>query len=211
MDTTAFLTRALSARALPTLYWLGKGGWTRADEAAGRKPATPGRPLDVAREFELMRTQRPGVHAAYVAGLEKSGLTLAELPQQACDCSGFVCWALGVARDSAPWEGGWIGTDAVYADATGEQRLFRRLARAEVGAMLVFPKPRGKGPEGPPGHIGIVTEVVSDGSVLRVLHCAPGNYLLPPGEGFSRNAIAETAPAMFDAEPGTLVVAWKGH
>ena len=81
------------------MYWLGKGGWTRADEEAGQKPATPGRPLDVAHEFELMRAQRPGVHAAYVAWLEESGLALAEIPQRACDCSGFVCCALGGRMD----------------------------------------------------------------------------------------------------------------
>jgi hypothetical protein len=150
------------------------------------------------------------VHAAYVKGLEQSGLTLAELPQQACDCSGFVCWALGVPRDGAVVPGGWIGTDAVYADATGPQRLFKTVDKAAPGVLVVFPKPQGQGPEGPPGHIGIVTEVAADGSLARVLHCAPDNFLLQPPDGLPRNAIAETGPAHFDADPRTRFVAWRG-
>jgi hypothetical protein len=205
MNTEAFLQRALSAREMPTLYWLGKGGWTHTEAA----PAQPGRPLAVAREFEAMRVQRPKVHAAYVKGLAQSGLSLAELPQQACDCSGFVCWALGVPRDGAPVPGGWIGTDAVYADAMGPQHLFKPVDKAAPGVLVVFPKPQGQGPEGPPGHIGIVTEVAADGSVARVLHCAPDNFLLQPPNGLPRNAIAETGPDHFDADPRTRFVAWR--
>jgi hypothetical protein len=206
MNTEVFLQRARSAREMPTLYWLGKGGWTHTEAA----PAQPGRPLDVTREFEAMRLQRPKVHAAYVAGLAQSGLTLAELPQQACDCSGFVCWALGVPRDGAAVPGGWIGTDAVYADAMGPQRLFKSVEKAAPGVLVVFPKPQGQGPEGPPGHIGIVTEVAADGRVARVLHCAPDNFLLAPQDGLPRNAIAETGPAHFDADARTRFVAWRG-
>lgn len=210
MNTAAFLQRALSARERPTLYWLGKGGWTHTEAATPSATAQPGRAIDVAREFEQMRLQRPQVHAAYVQGLAQSGLTLAELPQQACDCSGFVCWALGVARDGAPLPGGWIGTDAVYADAMGEQRLFKPVAQAAPGALVVFPKPQGQGPQGPPGHIGIVTAVAADGSVTRVLHCAPDNFLLPPADGLPRNAIAQTGPEHFVADRRTRYVAWRG-
>ncbi len=210
MNTEAFVQRALSAVALPTLYWLGKGGWTQAEAAQPAASARPGRPIDVAREFEAMRRQRPQVHAAYLAGLAQSGLTLAELPPQACDCSGFVCWALGIARDGAPLEGGWIGTDAVYADALGAQRLFTPVERAAAGVLMVFPQPRGQGSEGPPGHIGIVTAVAADGSVARVLHCAPENLLLPPPAGLPRNAIAQTGPEHFAADPRTRFVVWRG-
>jgi hypothetical protein len=210
MNIDAFLQRARSASSMPTLYWLGKGGWTRAEQKAGQVPAEPGRRIEVAREFEAMRRQRPKVHAAYLAALAQSGLSLAALPALACDCSGFVCWALGIARDSAPWNGGWIGTDAVHADALAARRLFRPAERAAPGAMLVYPKPRGQGADGPPGHIGIVTAVASDGKVSRVLHCAPDNYLLPPSAGLPRNAIAETGTELFDADPRCLLVAWRG-
>lgn len=136
-NTSELLHRAQSARPLPTLCWLGKGGWTRAEQAAGNVLAEPGRGIDVQREFESMRTHRPTVHAAYLAAMAGSGLSLAGLPSLACDCSGFVCWALGVARDGASWAGGWISIDAVHADARGARRLFKPVERAAPGAMLV--------------------------------------------------------------------------
>lgn len=209
MNTATFLQRALSARTLPTLYWLGKGGWTRAEQAAGRLPAQPGRDIDLQRELSLLRSQRPRVHAAYLAALAESGLSMDTLPAVACDCSGFICWALGVARDSGPWNGGWISTDTLHADAQGAQRLVSPVERAAPGTMLVYPKPPAQGAEGPPGHVGIVTEVAADGRVARVLHCAPDNYLLPPDAGLPHNAIAETGPELFDADPRTRLVAWR--
>ncbi len=45
--------------------------------------------------------------------------------------------------------------------------------------------------------------------MARVLHCAPENYLLPPAAGTQRNAIAETGTEVFDADPRTLLVAWR--
>jgi len=208
-NTTAFLQRAQSARAWPTLYWLGKGGFTRAEQASGPATAQPGRRMDVPREFEALRTQHPSLHAAYQAGLTQAGLALDSLPQQACDCSGFVCWALGVARDGGPWDGGWISTDAIHADALGARRLFRPAEHAAPGALIVYPKPRSQGADGPPGHVGIVTAVAADGRVSRVLHCAPGNYLRPPADGQPRNAIAETGPELFDADTHSLLVSWR--
>jgi hypothetical protein len=210
MDAAAFLQRALSAVAMPTLYWLSKGGYTQAEAATPAARAQPGRPIDVAHEFEVMRRQRPQVYAAYAAALTQSGLTLAELPQQACDCSGFVCWALDVARDGSPLPGGWLGTDAIYADATGPKHLFTAVDQPSPGVLVVYPKPQVQGTEGTPGHIGIVTEVAADGSVTRVLHCAPDNFLLPPPAGQPRNAIAQTGPAHFAADPRTRYVAWLG-
>lgn len=209
MNTASFLQRALSARMLPTLYWLGKGGWTRAEQASGRPSSQPGREVDLPRELELMRVQRPKVHAAYLAALAEAGLSLGMLPTVACDCSGFVCWALGVARDSGPWDGGWISTDTLYADALGARRLFRPVERAAPGALLVYPKPTGPGADGLPGHVGIVTEVGADGRATRVLHCAPTNYMQAPAAGLPHNAIAETGPELFDADTRTRVVVWR--
>jgi hypothetical protein len=218
MNSAAFLQRALSARAVSTVYMLGKGGWTRAEQAAGKRPAQAGRSVDLPRELALMRTQRPKVHADYLATLSKAGLTLESLPALACDCSGFVCWALDVARDSAPWPGGWINTDRMVGDARGQRRLFRPAERAAPGMMLVYPKPPAKaravppggGDDGPPGHVGIITAVSADGRPTRVLHCSPTNYLLPPPAGLPHNAIAETGPEPFyDIDPRSLVVAWR--
>ena len=210
MNLSEFLQRADSARATPTLYWLGQGGWTRADQARGRQPAQPGRPFDVRRGLATMQVEHPDKHAEYMKELARSGLSMESLPGVACDCSGFVTWALGVARDSGPWGGeGWISTDDMYRDARGDQRLFRPVDRAAPGTVIVYPKPPGQGKNGLPGHVGIVTEVSSDGRPLRVLHCAPRSYLLEPPPGLPRNAIAETGTEHFDSDPRTILVAWR--
>lgn len=213
MDHTDFLQRAASAAGSPTLYWLGKGGWLQAETAQPAARAQPGRPIDVARELEALQRQRPRVHAAYMDALARTGLTLAGLPTLACDCSGFVCWALGVARDGAVLAGGWIGTDAIVADALGARLLFEPAAQAAPGVLIVHPKPRAAGADGPPGHIGIVTAVASDDGrprASRVLHCAPENFLLPAAAGRVRSAIVETGPAHFDADPRSMLVNWRG-
>ncbi len=210
MTLDDFLRRAFSARSMSTLYWLSKGGWLRAEERTASARTQPGRSIDAAHEFEHMRRQRPQVHAAYVDGLEKSGLALASLPPLACDCSGFVCWALGVARDSAPWAQGWFDTNSIHADALGAGRAFTLAVRAQPGMLVVYPKPPSRGTDGPPGHIGIVTEVDAAGEATRVLHCAPENYLLPPPAGLPNNAIAETGPQQFQADARSRYVAWRG-
>jgi hypothetical protein len=207
MTINSVVERALSARDTPVLYWLGKGGWL-----AGAPPEAqrqPGRPIALQTELAQMRTKRPAVYAAYMDGLAASGLALDALPALACDCSGFVDWALGLPRDGAPWAGGWFNTDTIHADATGRQQRFVPLALPRVGALLVYPKPTGRGPDGPPGHIGIVTALGPDGRVARVLHCAPHNFLLGPPPGLPRSAIAETGTELFDAEDSTLPVLWK--
>ncbi len=210
MTSAEFLQRAFAAREVPTLYMLGKGGWVRAEAGSSGARAQPGRPIDVGQELDKMRRERPTIHAAYVQGLEKSGLSMASLPKVACDCSGFVTWALGLARDGAPWAGGWFDTNAIHADAQGPQQFFKRVGHATPGVLVVYPKPISRGPEGPPGHIGIVTEVDADGSATRVLHCAPENYVLPPPNGLRHNAIAETGPEQFQADPRSRYVVWIG-
>jgi hypothetical protein len=203
MELQDFVQRARSALSMPTLYWLSYGG-CRADEA--QQPA-PGRAIDLERELELMRTGRPAVFQAYMAGLGSLGLDRAALPRVACDCSGFVCWALGVPRDGAPLHGGWINTDAIVEDAKGGQRLFVPVEKAVPGALLVHPKPSGIG--NVPGHVAIVIEADANGRATRMLHCAPENYLLEPPAGLPRNAIAETDTSHFDAIATTQLVMWK--
>ena len=211
MTPAEFLQRAFAAREVSTLYWLGKGGWVRAESRSAAARAQPGRPLNVALEFEQMRRQRPTVHAAYLQGMEKAGIALASLPQVACDCSGFVTWALGLARDGAPGREAWFDTNLIHKDALGPQQVFTRVDRASPGVLVVYPKPPGQGQDDdPPGHIGIVTEVDAEGAATRVLHCAPENYVLPPPAGLPNNAIAETGPEQFQADPRSRYVAWRG-
>ena len=203
MDLATFLQRAHDALNMPVLYWLGRGGHT-ATEAL---PAAPGRAINLKNELATMQRERPKVHQAYMAALASSGLDPATLPAVACDCSGYVCWALGVPRNGAVLPGGWINTDAMVADAQRGQQLFVPLTRAVPGALLVHPKPPGE--DDGPGHVGIVTAVDANGRATRMLHCAPDNILRSPPAGLPRNAIAETDTAVFDRIASTRLVMWK--
>jgi hypothetical protein len=203
MNANEFVARARQGQAAPLIYWLGHGGWLDGQAAA----PSPGQPIDPAAALAGLKTERPAVHAAYVQGLAQAGLTLQALPHLACDCSGFVCWALGVARNGAVLPGGWINTDAIVADAAGPRRLFVPLARAVPGALLVHPRPGGANPA--PGHVAIVVAVDRGGRPTRMLHCAPENYLRQPADGQPRSAIAETDTAHFDAVPTSSLVMWK--
>ncbi len=203
MDLASFLQRAHDALNMPVVYWLGRGGHT-ATEAL---PATPGRTIHLQNELAMMQRERPQVHQAYIAALASSGLAPDTLPTVACDCSGYVCWALGVPRDGSALPGGWINTDAMVADAQRGQRLFVPLTRAVPGALLVHPKPPGA--DSGPGHVAIVTAVDADGRATRMLHCAPDNILRPPPAGLPRNAIAETDTGLFDRIASTRLLMWK--
>lgn len=195
-----FLERARSALDTPTLYWLGSGG------GQGRTPlgARPGTPLDVRAALARKQDENAAVAAQYQAAMQRLNLRFEDLPAVACDCSGFVAWSLGVPRTPQPLSNGWMNTDSIHADARAAQTQFKPLAQAVPGALLVYPSP-GKGKV---GHVGIVTEVGAGGKAVRMIHCAPENFLLVPRDGRARTAIAETDTGVFDENPATLVVAY---
>lgn len=200
-----FLARAHRALQMPTLYWLGFGG------VAGAlvQDSQPGTPIDAAAELQRLQRTHPVKYAAYSAGMKEAGLTVADLPARACDCTGYVAWALGIARHPVKLAGkseAWFFTNDIHADARGAQQSFVQLDAPQVGAMLVYP---GVESQGKVGHIGIIT-AVEDGQALRMLHCAPENFLLPPTGDKPRNAIAHTGTERMSAEVSTLIVAWKG-
>jgi CHAP domain len=204
LNAEAFLLRARSALQMPTLYWLGFGGVAGAEE----RNSPPGTPINATAELQRLQRKDPVKHAKYSGGLQQLGLSMADLPTLACDCTGYVAWALGMARHPVTLAGkddAWFYTNDIHADARGPQQSFRRLQAPKVGAMLVYP---GAEAVGKVGHIGIITEV-QDGRATRMLHCAPENFFLTPTEGMPRNAIAETPCERMDAEAGTLIVAWK--
>src|SRR4051812_19763310 len=65
--------------------------------------------------------------------------------QMECDCSGFVCWALGLARETRdPFyihaNGGWINTDAIVLDGHDGKGIFTALPQPRVGCLIVYPK-----------------------------------------------------------------------
>ncbi len=121
----------------------------------------------------------------------------------ACDCSGFVCWALGFGRKSnpAPYTdaAGWIYTDSIWADAMGAGVRFERRARATPGALVVYPK-AGSGENY--GHVGLVMEADADGRARLVAHCSAVNFKVAPFD-----AIKITSPELFEQQPHSIY-AW---
>jgi hypothetical protein len=122
--------------------------------------------------------------------------------RQQCDCSGYVCWALGMSRQTdhpfyLKLNGGWINTDAMVADANAQTGFFRKIAAPAPGALVVFPSRR---PGRSVGHVGIVTAVDNGGVVSRVLHCSSGNFRK------TGSAVRETAPTVFQVSD--VVFAW---
>ena len=124
--------------------------------------------------------------------LSKGGMK-PELPlptsDNLCDCSGFVCWALGLSRKSEiPFykaKGGWIYTDSMVADVNSPSGIFEKINTPEVGCIVVY----GAGAQ--IGHVGFVSEV-TNGKMTKVIHCSSGN-----DKKFS-DSIQETSPAVFN-------------
>lgn len=105
-----------------------------------------------------------------------------------CDCSGFVCWVLGLSRKTKiPFyqPGGWIYTDSMVEDINRNAGIFDRLTVPEVGCIVVY----GAGKE--IGHVGFISEV-ENGKMKKVIHCSSGNY-----KSF-KDAIQETSPKVFE-------------
>jgi hypothetical protein len=106
-----------------------------------------------------------------------------------CDCSGFVCWVLGISRKSDnPFYakfGGWIYTDSMVIDINSQAGLFEKLNTPEVGCIVVY------GAGGAIGHVGLVSKV-ENGQMTKVIHCSSGN-----DRNFN-DSIQETNAAVFN-------------
>ncbi len=110
------------------------------------------------------------------------------------DCSGFFAWYLGISRQDARIDGGWIETSAIVRDATGPQKRFKKLDKPVVGCGVVYGDANGR-----QGHVGVVVEV-KHGVATRVIHCSMGNY-----RDFG-DAIRETPAVLFTRNPRTIYV-----
>ena len=107
----------------------------------------------------------------------------------ACDCSGFVCWAIGVPRELPPGSDHWLNTDVIWAGGGPVKAgLFTPItvAQALPGDLLVYPQSQ---PDDH-GHVGIVVQVDPQMPSL-VIHCSHGNYV---NYG---DAVRITDPAVF--------------
>lgn len=144
------------------------------------------------------------------AGAPYTALTPAD-ESGACDCSGFVCWVLGISRHQPTLgflvrlNGGWVNTDGMVEDSTWPLGFFDRVpGDPEPGDLLVYPsrsyaKLYQDYPKGPTiGHVGIVT------GKNRVIHCSAGNYRA------KKDAIQETDPSVFTRVPYMRALRYVG-
>lgn len=183
------LARARTATGHDTLYWIGTGG---LDPTA----ALPSAPTSVGKTWPTLSAAQKAelLPLARAMGLDVDDPTLV---RDACDCSGFVCWALGFTRH--PSADVWINTDSIWADAMGSQRRFQMLGQARPGALIVYPKP----PVGENyGHVGIVMEADGHGKATLVAHCSADNIAAAPYD-----AIKITTPEKFEQQAATIY-AW---
>lgn len=183
------LSRARTASGKGILYWIGTGG---TDPSA----ALPGRPTPVGRIWPTLDAahQQEFLPLAQTAGID---VTNRDLMLDACDCSGYVCWALGFARQTPAGE--WIDTNYIWNDAKGQRRRFQEVDRARPGALVVYPK---AGSNENFGHVGIVMEADALGRVTLVAHCSADNFKSAP-----HDSIKITSPEKFFAQ-GASIYAW---
>ena len=182
------LARAHAATGHGIVYWIGTGG--RDPDAA-----LPSAPTSVGAIWPGLAPDKKAEFAplAQAAGIDVDDPTLV-LP--ACDCSGFVCWALGIDRQAG--DGAWINTDTLWEDAKGRQREFEPLAQARPGALVVYPK---AGSHENYGHVGIVIEADAQGRATLVAHCSADNFGAAP-----HDAIKITDARKFEAQAASLYV-----
>lgn len=106
-----------------------------------------------------------------------------------CDCSGFVCWVLGLSRlsNQAFYKryGGWINTDSMEDDILSSAGIFDQLNAPLPGCIVVY------GAGSKIGHVGLVSEV-KDGKMIKVIHCSSGN------DRTTGDSIQETKPTVFN-------------
>jgi cell wall-associated NlpC family hydrolase len=143
----------------------------------------------------LVVRARSAIGRPTIYSLGKGGMSpTAEHPanfQARCDCSGFVCWVLGVSRwrgaNGHPWPefpAEWISTSSIHSDALKTLKRFRRVLTAEPGDLLVYGDHAGG-----EGHVGIIGDVFGD-DPSSVIHCSAGN-------GRQGDAIRETSVGSF--------------
>ena len=196
-DTILQRARTMLGRA--TVYWAGAGGLKPTS-------ATPARRLRVADEWQKLSAQEQALYRplALQAGIDVTDIDAAV---DACDCTGFLCWALGISRKAprrAPHTqaDGWINSDSIWADATQGGTVFRRIRKAEPGCVIVYPK-AGSGENF--GHDGLVTAVDAAGTPTQVIHCSANNFKLSPFD-----AIKENKPEAFLSQGATVFARFLG-
>lgn len=149
-------------------------------------PALPGAAQIIARAKSAIGK---GIRYKLGGGGMKPEAPLPDAGTGICDCSGFVCWVLGLSRlsDQAFYRryGGWINTDSIEDDILSSAGIFKQLSMPEVGCIVVY------GAGNKIGHVGIVSET-KNGQMTKVIHCSSGN------DRTTGDSIQETKPTVFN-------------
>lgn len=114
----------------------------------------------------------------------------------ACDCSGFSDWVQGFAREHL---GVWFSTDMIVGDArSSDGILFYEVPWVESrpADLVVYPG-KGIGDDRKHGHVGVISEVDSEGP-HRVIHCSHGNW------NRTGDAIQETDAGLWKLHPSII-------
>ena len=171
--------------------------------------------MTVEELLERARSQTGlGIKYKMGGGTSKAARHTCADSNNACDCSSFVCWALGIDKNGSypflrrpgtqPDPGGeWYGTDQIWDDAVNLRLgLFSKIDAPVPGCVIVFPTTWRDGRARPAGHCGIVTQV-SGGRVKKILHCSSGNFRA------TGDAVQETDASVFTDL--RTVFAWCGR
>ena len=98
-----------------------------------------------------------------------------DLKRWTSDCTGFVCWCLGLDRYQPP---DWINTDSALEDALKKKVRFEPLELPELGCVVVYGGAWKNGIRTKVGHWGIVTGLPAEWGpswdLLSVTHCSSG-------------------------------------
>lgn len=83
------------------------------------------------------------------------------------DCVGWVLWACGIDRYQPKlftYYDGWMNTDSIIEDAKRGVggKLWKLLAKPEVGCLVIFPSIHKNGKMTRMGHVGLVVEVPAE-------------------------------------------------
>ena len=179
-----------------------------------RIPDVEGAPVSAVEGLLERADSQKGLGIAYRlgGGVARASRDTCADAAHTCDCSAFVCWALGVDKQGSypylvprgqPVEPGnqWYGTDNIWNDAVHlPVGLFQQIEEPAPGCVVVFPARRRADGRSTPGHIGLVVRVGPAG-VEAVLHCSGGNFKA------TGDAIQETDDTVFRNRAG-LIYAW---
>jgi hypothetical protein len=176
LPVSQWLVRAERAIAQgPVIYWLGAGG-------LNPDAAQPG------EDCQLVLDQGESWDKSLFASVRKNARSLATLYDKsqdimvryqrpacmalsACDCSGFICWVMGI---SGVQNGFRVTTTMLIDDAAKgpNAQRFKRLDRPVPGCLWIYKK----GEADEVGHVALVRRLNAQGKVAEFIDCSGDSF-----------------------------------